>query len=238
MNYEEKYKEALERAKELHDSYNLMHISVDEIEQIFPELAESEDERIRKQLIDAIKIGRSNSGISFTEEAASRYIAWLEKQKENPKSADSISSDCTADAKCEDRSPKHSDSDGTDIRDTPAYWRGWDDAMKQKEQKPEWSEEDRLHYANVLEALEYVKGCKSDYDKIEAVKSDIAWLKSLKPHWKPSEEQIDRLFSIVAALRKDYCDDMADFLANLYADLKKLGVKEEPEYYQHFDPDC
>jgi len=64
------------------------------------------------------------------------------------------------------------------------------------------------------------------------------WLKSLKPHWKPSEEQMDRLFSIVAALRKDYCDDMADFLTDLYADLKKLGVKEEPEYYQHFDPDC
>ena len=64
------------------------------------------------------------------------------------------------------------------------------------------------------------------------------WLKSLCPSWKPSEEQMNRLFSIIAALRKDYCDDMADFLANLYADLKKLGVKEEPEYYQHFDPDC
>ena len=42
----------------------------------------ADDEKIRKQLIDAIKIGRSNSGISFTEEAASRYIAWLEKQEE------------------------------------------------------------------------------------------------------------------------------------------------------------
>jgi hypothetical protein len=40
-----------------------------------------------------------------------------------------------SDAKCEDKSPKYSDSDGTDIRDTPAYWKGWDDAMKQKEQK-------------------------------------------------------------------------------------------------------
>lgn len=41
-------------------------------------------------------------------------------------------------------------------------------------------------------------------------------------HWKPSEEQMDRLFSIVAALRKDYCDDMADFLASIYHNLKKL----------------
>lgn len=52
------------------------------LETLIPELAESEDEKIRKQLIDAIKIGRSNSGISFTEEAASRYIAWLEKHSE------------------------------------------------------------------------------------------------------------------------------------------------------------
>ena len=63
------------------------------------------------------------------------FLYGLEKQKENPKSADSIPSDCVSDAKCEDKSPKHSDSDGTDIRDTPAYWKGWDDAMKQKEQK-------------------------------------------------------------------------------------------------------
>ena len=43
-----------------------------------------------------------------------------------------------------------------------------------------------------------------------------------KLKWKPSEEQIDRLFSIVAALRKDYCEDMADFLASLYKQLKAL----------------
>lgn len=52
------------------------------LETLIPELRESEDERIRKQLIDAIKIGRSNRGISFTEEAASRFIAWLEKHSE------------------------------------------------------------------------------------------------------------------------------------------------------------
>ena len=47
-------------------------------------------------------------------------------------------------------------------------------------------------------------------------------LKSLRPSWKPSEEQMDRLVSIVAALRKDDCDDMADFLAEIYHGLEKL----------------
>ena len=43
-----------------------------------------------------------------------------------------------------------------------------------------------------------------------------------RPHWKPSEEQMNRLASIITALRKDYCDDMADFLASLYHYLEKL----------------
>lgn len=78
MNYEEKYKEALERAKKLHDSYNLMHISVDEIEQIFPELAESEDERIRKEIVSALKF--ANDGGVYD-----KHIAYLEKQKAKEK---------------------------------------------------------------------------------------------------------------------------------------------------------
>jgi len=52
------------------------------LENILPELTENEDERTRRSLIDAIKIGYSNNGISSTKEAADRYIAWLEKQKE------------------------------------------------------------------------------------------------------------------------------------------------------------
>lgn len=111
------------------------------LETLIPELKESEEseeERVRKDIIGLIKFALNDGsavspGSHTTKEEA---ISWLEKQKENPKSADSIPSDCVSDAKCEDKSPKHSDSDGTDIRDTPAYWKGWDDAMKQKEQNP------------------------------------------------------------------------------------------------------
>lgn len=77
--------EAIRRIK----AWNLDSDDRDVLAVVIPEFHESEDERIRKQLIDAIKIGRSNSGISFTEEAASRYIAWLEKQGN---SADKIES--------------------------------------------------------------------------------------------------------------------------------------------------
>ena len=71
------------------------------------------------------------------------------------------------------------------------------------ETKQEWSEEDKLHYANVLEALEYVKGCKSDYDKIEAVKSDIVWFKALRPQPKEEWSEVDEemIGNIISSLR-------------------------------------
>lgn len=83
MTQEEKAKAYDEALKDMRAIYpNLKGDVKLAIEHAFPQLAESEDERIRKQLIDAIKIGRSNGGISFTEEAASRYIAWLKKHSE------------------------------------------------------------------------------------------------------------------------------------------------------------
>ena len=81
MDYEKKYKEALERAKKYHqqllDEDNPEWAS--EIAEIFPELAESEDERIRKSLITFFQRfpygGLESAGISSKE-----AIAWLEKK--------------------------------------------------------------------------------------------------------------------------------------------------------------
>lgn len=101
------------------------------LETLIPELAESEDERTKKQLIDAIKIGCSNSGISFTKEAADRYIAWLEKQEENTWSEED---DAKVKVMCEEGDLKPSE-------------RAWLKDLKNrvwKEQKPaEWSAKGR-----------------------------------------------------------------------------------------------
>ena len=75
-------KEAIERVRTRFDKWALDNEDLTALQALGLVTAESEDERIRKQLIDAIKIGRSNSGISFTEEAASRFITWLEKHSE------------------------------------------------------------------------------------------------------------------------------------------------------------
>ena len=91
---------------------------------------------------------------------------------------------------------------------------------RQKEQKPaEWSEEDEKLRRNLMSLLANMRGGRITE---ETYQKYYPWLKSLRPSWKPSEEQMNRLSSIIAALRKDNCDDMADFLASIYHNLEKL----------------
>lgn len=77
MDYEKAYKEALERAKNLHEDAIDMgeNIRAKQCEIIFPELAESEDERIRKALIRYHQSMIDIDGIK-----GEKIIAWLEKQ--------------------------------------------------------------------------------------------------------------------------------------------------------------
>ena len=81
MNYEEKYKEALERAKRLHSEPTGETERI-VCEQIFPELAESEDERIRKWCIShfkaAVLVTKNNA--EYQEYLNNKVIPWLEKQ--------------------------------------------------------------------------------------------------------------------------------------------------------------
>lgn len=82
MKQEEKaraYDEALAKAKEQYN-YPCMRSCMGILEEIFPELKESEDEKIRKELIRSFKSLNTIkvwNGIERTD-----IIAWLEKQAE------------------------------------------------------------------------------------------------------------------------------------------------------------
>lgn len=84
MDYEKKYKEALERARELKNKLekSCSLATPTGIETIFPELKMNEDERIRKELICGIQDACVNGGFSiYTKRATiNEWIAWLEKQ--------------------------------------------------------------------------------------------------------------------------------------------------------------
>lgn len=77
MDYEQKYKEALERARVYHTGGSTIDAHITEV--IFPELAESEDERIQKSLIKAFgTIGKKDWGGLIVRD----ILAWLEKQRD------------------------------------------------------------------------------------------------------------------------------------------------------------
>ena len=82
MTIEEKakaYDEAIERANKI-DTLNKEYLTSKEAkEYIFPELAESEDEKIRKAIISFLE--QSGYG-GVGEYPKAKMIAWLEKQKE------------------------------------------------------------------------------------------------------------------------------------------------------------
>jgi len=85
MDYEKAYKEALERAKEYYDvdEDNTMQVHARGVmEYIFPELAESEDEKIRLMLLDMIKRWlrcAEENNVTNDIKQAKAAIAWLEK---------------------------------------------------------------------------------------------------------------------------------------------------------------
>ena len=80
MNYEQKYKEALERARQFSE-HPLQEDRSSIVEYIFPELKESEDEKIRKALIKYCKLQQKENNIGLCGISLIDIITWLEKVK-------------------------------------------------------------------------------------------------------------------------------------------------------------
>ena len=77
MNYEQKYKEALERAKQFSEN-PLLEDSGNVVEYIFPEL-KNEDERIRKEIIKTVELYGPKTR---DPKVYNDMLVWLEKQGE------------------------------------------------------------------------------------------------------------------------------------------------------------
>lgn len=81
MDYEQKYKEALERARDNYKAADSADINVNSFKNtltaLFPELKESEDERIKKQIISFLKEFEYDHYRSLD---FGSWIAWLEKK--------------------------------------------------------------------------------------------------------------------------------------------------------------
>lgn len=86
MDYEKKYKETIDKLRKLHNDWSsTQNRAAKEIELAFPELGESDDEKIRKGLIEHLKELKEQSVDGSHLKRPEHYdawIAWLEKQDE------------------------------------------------------------------------------------------------------------------------------------------------------------
>lgn len=79
MDYEKKYKEALEKAQIYRNHLIETGDDTNEIEYIFPELI-NEDERIRKEILNVVKRFDKDTRICGKNYDYDKWIAWIEKQ--------------------------------------------------------------------------------------------------------------------------------------------------------------
>ena len=89
MNYEQKYKEAVKKVKNtiLSDLTRDSWVRA-KIYEIFPELKESEDERIKNEIIAFVEQSiHRGGGIPIPREQENKWLAWLEKQSEVAKTS-------------------------------------------------------------------------------------------------------------------------------------------------------
>ena len=208
---------------------------------LIPELAESEDERIRKELISIINYLHDGVYYLLTTQKRDKYIAWLEEQKPADEQFPPLEGLDAIKAKYYD--------DGFKI--------GFDEGVESV--KPaEWSEADEKHINNILDIIDYWKAITHFVSyQGSTIDADINWLKSLplqpkqewseedeetikmaietlehenylnlverlkslrpQPHWKPSEEQMEELDNARHNLTAS-----CETLSSLYHDLKKL----------------
>ena len=194
MTTEEKakaYDQALERARKLKEMYPQDAPGYIEV---FPELIESEDERMFNLIKEIVITYFFDCEHNFSSSDRERVLAWLEKQKE--------------------RGPLTKEEEYTLYR-IIEYFEDEDEHpewvellrniynlpyVKQKEQKPAaWGEEDekmrRLLIAimeknpkgTVYSTGEFAQALKKGCVSVDEISG---WLKSIRPSWKPSEEQI------------------------------------------------
>ena len=170
-DYEKKYKNALEKAKSMIDDLRQGEdiLAVSDLEEMFPELKESEDERIRKALIRFHKSTIDVDGIKGDD-----IIAWLEKQGESytKKDVDDAYLKGISDAKNE--LEKQCEQKPFDYEKA---------TITQKDFAPkptEWSEEDENYLQSAENACEYQYGKNT---------STILGLKSLKNRMQGKEEK-------------------------------------------------
>lgn len=225
MDYKKAYEEALERAKRFLEEENYT-----EMADVFPELRESEDEKIRNKIIDYLSNELHNvKQLTPRTNEVEAWIAYLEEQK-------------PAEWSEEDEKMRQSILNLISITFSKTYRKeiNWLkslplDLKKKNEDvaklySNEWSEEDERIRQKLIRFISSpnVAALMLADDK----RMFVSWLKALRSMpkvavadgtlWKPSEEQMDSLDTGINALEVEGYDETAREIKDIYEQLKKL----------------
>ena len=246
MNYEQKHQEDLDAAKDwltiAKKDNNTMAIQI--LENLFPELSESEDEKIRKEIIKLVHFFYDSSLVCKHLVSENDMIAWLEKQKPidmiEPKfNVGDIISDGVSEVEIASIDKNKYNVTNGEI-ENDAHVCNWvvyfkdqekwklveyksEENKKHPQSKQEWSKENEEMFCSLKKLLNEAScySCTEGSDKI------LDWLKSIKPnHWKPSEKQMEALKNFIEAVEtSNYAQLYLQWLTglkSLYNDLKTL----------------
>lgn len=208
----QRYDEGIEKLRDFYRDYDTVSRLIDvkeELANLFPELKESEDERIKKEMLTFFKGFYDNQMVKAVD--VEPWIAWLEKQGEqNP-----------TEWKGEDYGIYKSIIDDAVDRDLAltATQKEWIRNLK-PQPKQEWSKEDENTVASIISSL-------SNPQLYPPTIHDIEWLKFLKDRyiWKPSDEQINVCKEVYADILSTEGFDIGTInseLNRLEEELKKL----------------
>lgn len=217
--------EAIRRIK----SWNLDSDDMEVLSVVIPELAESEDEKVRKELLEEIEFIVPHEDETDSEglilpsyrTRIDRYKSYLEKQKEQ---TEELSIRLNGVMQEYVKSGKDEEEQEHRLKCYQLFWDALGDSefFEQKEQKPaEWSEDD-ADFINML-ILHFNYLINKGGDSVETYKSYREKLKSLRPqpHCKPSEEQMEALNEIINTLAASKHPHESDYLFNRLNGLRK-----------------
>ena len=192
------YDEAIRKAKALYDNESSSADTLIACEVIFPELSESKDERIRKELIEHIKANCETGFLLFQKFSPDKIIAWLEKQEELKSSkwteGDVVRHGGVLALVTNGRKAMKSNCEQIIIQYPDEWVKAetkerkyfFEELEKQGEQKSAWSESDM---SKVQRICKYLNEAKKYYADINEVRECIDWLKSIQDRILPQPKQ-------------------------------------------------
>ena len=219
FSYEQAYKNALERAKQIkHDVQNIgCKMDADMLDIIFPELRESEDEKVRKAIFKALSKKDARDILLECGVQVSDALAYLEKQKVLDYDTYKNEREVWVENTISDTFPQQdgdfiSEEDYRNILRRTAnhfYMRGVIESEKQKEQKDAFWCGDGIVTKMKRRCVREKEQKPAECDKYPESKSfEDKWKEYYNMKLKHYEEENKNRFFWTSYLRERICEDV------------------------------